>query len=45
MFNIYLEHVINELKAELKYDNFCFRAYADDLVVILIKHTNLATTI
>ena len=44
MFNIYLEHVMQKIKEAIKLDNFWYRAYADDLVII-VKHDKIPITI
>ena len=44
MFNIYLEHVLDELVKKLNYGYIWYRAYADDLVII-VKHILLRPTI
>jgi len=44
MFNIYLEHVLDELVKKLNFKYMWYRAYADDLVII-VKHILLRPTI
>jgi hypothetical protein len=44
LFNIYLEHILKIIKNNLRFDNFFYKAYADDLVII-VKHIHLPRTI
>ncbi len=44
MFNIYLEHVLEDLKNNLRLPDLFYKAYADDLVMI-VKHDYLCATL